>query len=78
MNQTKDNPAAATSGAQQSAIQHDQYSTITVFPVTVEWDEARGKYTKRPHTGGQSWKNYQAVNGELKKANNLGVVVPAG
>ena len=46
--------------------------TLTLFPVKI----VNGK--KKPDTNGQSWKNYQPVNGELEHADNIGVVVPHG
>ena len=51
---------------------------IQIFPVGKKFDDARKKWAKFPKTNGHSWLTYQASDKELKQADNIGIVIPAG
>jgi hypothetical protein len=51
---------------------------IQIFPVGKKFDDARKKWAKFPKTNGHSWLTYKASDKELKQADNIGIVIPAG
>lgn len=48
------------------------------FPVKKEWDEARGKWSKKPDTGGASWLTYRTTPEQIESSDNIGVIIPSG
>ena len=54
-------------------------TALQIFPVWKKYDAEKGKWTKAPAVPkGVDWHTYEAKPGELERATNLGIVIPAG
>lgn len=51
---------------------------LQIFPVSIRHNKEKNKWDKVPATNGESWQTFKASKSAISKANNIGIVIPAG